>query len=66
MEEKQVRSCRAPLIRVKECLICIAELPAGDVPEFKKSEFLRKPPFCLLMSQFKHMLGDRVPSVFPF
>lgn len=65
MEENQVHSCRAQLIRVKECLICIAELPVGEVPEFKKSEFLRKSGSCLLMSLFKHFLSYIVPEVYP-
>lgn len=64
MEEKQVRGCRAQLITVKECLICIAELPVGKVPEFKKSEFLRKSGSCLLKSPLKHVLGYIVPYVY--
>jgi len=64
MEEKHVHSYRAQLIRVKECLICIGELPVGEVPEFKKSELLRKSGSCLLMSLLKQFLSYVVPHVY--
>lgn len=64
MEEKQVHSCRAQLIRVKECLIYIAELPVGEVPEIKKPEFLRKSGSCLLMSLLKHFLSYILLNVY--
>lgn len=65
MEEKQVCSYGAQLIRVKECLICIAELPVGEVPEFKKRDFLGKSCSWSLVSHFKHFMGNIVPYVYP-